>query len=78
MLTYFTGPTPLHLAARCGSLEVVSCLLSSGASMLLTDKFGWAPIHHAAYYDQPRVVSLIVHKNESMLELPAKNQLVEF
>lgn len=34
------GPTPLHLAARCGSLETTSCLLANYANMLSTDHVG--------------------------------------
>lgn len=73
-LSSFSGPTPFHLAARCGALDVVSCLVACGASMLLVDKDGWAPIHLAAFYDHSRIVSLMVRKNDALLELQTKNE----
>lgn len=68
------GPTPLHLAARCGSLDAVCSLLTCGASMLMVDKDGWAPIHYASYYGHPRIVFLMVRKSAHLLELQTKNE----
>ena len=69
-----SGPTPLHLAARCGSLETVSCLLANYANILATDQDGWAPIHYAAYFDHVPVIRMLVKKNEALLELQTKNE----
>ena len=69
-----TGPTPLHLAARCGSLDSVACLVSNYANVLATDQDGWAPIHNAAYYDHEQVIKLLIRKNEAMLELQTKDE----
>ena len=68
-----SGPTPLHLAAKCGSLNAVSCLLANYANVLATDEEGWAPIHQAAYYDHEQVIKMIIAKNEALLELQTKN-----
>ena len=69
-----SGPTPLHLAARCGSLDSVACLVSNYANVLATDQDGWAPIHNAAYYDHEQVIKLLIRKNEAMLELQTQDE----
>ncbi|CAH1788258.1 unnamed protein product [Owenia fusiformis] len=70
-----TGPTPLHLASRCGALDAVSCLIGNFANVLVTDTDGWAPIHYAAYYDQELVIKMLIRKHETLLELQTKNDL---
>ena len=35
------GPLPLHYAARCGSLDALSCLTSNFANITFTDHEGW-------------------------------------
>jgi ankyrin repeat protein len=70
------GPTPLHLAVRCGSLDAVACLLANNANVLLTDEQGWAAIHHAAYYNQERILQMLIRRNAAMVELQAKNEFV--
>ncbi|RUS87780.1 hypothetical protein EGW08_004445 [Elysia chlorotica] len=70
-----SGPTALHMAARCGSLDAVSFLLAHYANILATDQDGWAPIHHAAFFDHQPIIRLMVRKNAGLLELPAKNDL---
>ncbi|PAA83871.1 hypothetical protein BOX15_Mlig007209g2, partial [Macrostomum lignano] len=70
-----TGPTALHLASRCGSLEVASCLLASYANVIVTDAMGWAAVHHAAYFNHPNVLRLMIRKHEELLELLTKNSL---
>jgi hypothetical protein len=42
--------SPLHIAARQGSLQIIKELLSSGACINLADCAGWTPLHVAAYY----------------------------
>ncbi|KAK7484931.1 hypothetical protein BaRGS_00023851, partial [Batillaria attramentaria] len=68
-----TGPTALHAAARCGALDAVTCLLANYANILATDQDGWAPIHHAAFFDHQSVVRVMVRKNAGLLELVTKN-----
>lgn len=69
------GPTALHMAARCGSLDAVTFLLAHYANILATDQDGWAPIHHAAFFDHRTIIRLMVRKNAGLLELPTKNDL---
>ncbi|CAG5120111.1 unnamed protein product, partial [Candidula unifasciata] len=71
-----SGPTAMHMAARCGSLDAVCCLWMGSANYLLADHDGWAPIHYAAYYDQPCVVRYMVRKSAELLELETKNELM--
>ncbi|KAL8620460.1 hypothetical protein ACOMHN_048393 [Nucella lapillus] len=70
-----TGPTALHMAARCGALDAVECLLSNYANILATDQDGWAPIHHAAFFDHQPIIMLMVRKNLGLLEITTKNDL---
>ena len=69
-----SGPTALHMAARCGALDAVTCLLANYANILATDQDGWAPIHHAAFFDHKPIIKLMVRKNAGLLELPTKNE----
>jgi len=59
---------------RCGSLDVVACLLAHCANILLTDEQGWAAVHHAAYYDQPQILRMLVRRNVSIVELQTTNE----
>ncbi|BFY97941.1 hypothetical protein BsWGS_00981 [Bradybaena similaris] len=71
-----TGPTPMHMAARCGSLDAVSCLWFKSADLFLFDQDGWAPIHYAAFYDHQSIVRFMVRKSVDLLELQTKNKLM--
>ncbi|CAL1533328.1 unnamed protein product [Lymnaea stagnalis] len=70
-----TGPTALHMAARCGSLDAASCLIANHASLLAIDQDGWAPIHYAAFFDHQIIVKLMLRKSSELLELTTKNEL---
>jgi len=70
------GPTPLHLAVRCGSVDAVAALLSHCANILLTDEHGWTSVHHAAYFDQTRILRMLTRRNASLVELPTADELV--
>lgn len=67
-------PTALHLAARCGSLDATACLVGNYANVSVIDQNGWAPIHHAAFYNHEPIIRLLVHKTESQIELPTQNE----
>ncbi|XP_033640039.1 ankyrin and armadillo repeat-containing protein-like isoform X1 [Asterias rubens] len=69
------GTTPLHLAARCGSLEAALCLVSNRAGMILADPAGWAAIHHAAFYDHAPIVRMFVRKFIDQMELETWDKL---
>lgn len=70
----YPGPTAIHVAARCGALDTVACLLANFANILAIDQDGWAPVHHAAFFDHYPVVRLMVRKNKGLLELVTKNE----
>ncbi|XP_077978159.1 ankyrin and armadillo repeat-containing protein-like [Glandiceps talaboti] len=70
-----TGPTPIHLAARCGSLDAASCLIGNKADMYLTDQDGWAAIHHAAFFDHEPIVRHFVRKWVDQMELETMNDV---
>ncbi|EDV26749.1 uncharacterized protein TRIADDRAFT_22532 [Trichoplax adhaerens] len=61
------GGTPLHLAARCGSILSLDCLLSKQADPYLTDSRGWAAIHHATYSNQADMTKHLLHRYQDLL-----------
>lgn len=62
------------MAVRCGSLDAAACLLANYANVLATDQDGWAPIHHAAFFDHQIIINLMIRKNCGLLELTTKNE----
>ncbi|XP_075686042.1 ankyrin and armadillo repeat-containing protein isoform X2 [Rhinoderma darwinii] len=64
-----TGLTALHVAAQCGSLEVLSCLLSLKADYKLYDHRGWMAIHFAAFYGAVPCIRALNRKDSSLLEM---------
>uniref|UniRef100_A0A2C9LDX1 Uncharacterized protein n=1 Tax=Biomphalaria glabrata TaxID=6526 RepID=A0A2C9LDX1_BIOGL len=70
-----TGPTALHMAARCGSLDAACCLVSNHANMTVTDQNGWTPIHYAAFFDHKSILTMLLRKNIELLELTTANEL---
>ncbi|XP_071948397.1 ankyrin and armadillo repeat-containing protein-like [Antedon mediterranea] len=69
------GPTPLHYAARCGSLEAALCLICNHADSTLGDQDGWAAIHHAAFFDHASIMRLVIRKFENQVELETYDKL---
>lgn len=65
------GATPLHLAARCGALDSLSCLLAYKADVMLFDIQGWCPIHYAAYFNHRSCLGHLVHRDPDTVELRA-------
>ncbi|XP_048050318.1 ankyrin and armadillo repeat-containing protein isoform X4 [Megalobrama amblycephala] len=63
------GLTPLHLAAQCGSLESLNCLLALQADYKLVDKRGWMAIHFAAFYGQVACIQALCRKDPTLLEM---------
>ncbi|KAM9305578.1 ankyrin and armadillo repeat-containing protein [Gastrophryne carolinensis] len=63
-----TGPTALHLAAQCGSLEVLSCLLGLNVDYKLYDNRGWMAIHTAAFYGAIPCIRALYRKDPDLLE----------
>mmetsp|Transcript_11639 Transcript_11639/g.11695 ORF Transcript_11639/g.11695 Transcript_11639/m.11695 type:complete len:110 (-) Transcript_11639:595-924(-) len=55
--------SPLHIACRQGSLDVVKELISQRASINITDCAGWTSLHIAAYCCRPDVVEFLLANN---------------
>lgn len=66
------GPTALHLAAQCCSLEALHFLLALRADYRLPDEKGWMPIHSAAFYDNIACVTILYRKNTDLLEIETR------
>lgn len=52
--------SPLHVACRQGSFQVVEELLNNGAPVDITDCAGWTCLHIAAYCCRPDIVYLLL------------------
>jgi Sec7 domain/Ankyrin repeats (3 copies) len=60
--------SPLHIAARQGSIQIIKELIISHAGINLTDCAGWTPLHVAAYYGRSTVVNeLLMHNADYCL-----------
>ncbi|MBD0866580.1 MAG: ankyrin repeat domain-containing protein, partial [Rhodobacteraceae bacterium] len=56
------GRTPLHFAARWGTLETVITLLNAGAEIeARTEYYGWTPLHVAARWGTPEMVVALLN-----------------
>ncbi|KAF5903381.1 ankyrin and armadillo repeat-containing protein, partial [Clarias magur] len=64
-----SGLTPLHLAAQCGSLEALNCLIALQADYTLTDRRGWLAVHFSAFYGQVSCVRALCRKDPSLLDI---------
>ncbi|XP_062581012.1 ankyrin-1-like [Saccostrea cucullata] len=56
------GSTPLHIAAKCGNVEMVEKLLESGASVIVEDLYGYQPLHVASIHGNVKIVQLLLNK----------------
>ena len=52
--------SPLHLASRRGSVEIVNCLLENGASWDVFNDMGYTPLHLASLNGHHGVITAIV------------------
>ncbi|OBS59005.1 hypothetical protein A6R68_09870, partial [Neotoma lepida] len=59
------GFTPLHVAAKYGSLDVAKLLLQRRAAADSAGKNGLTPLHVAAHYDNQKVALLLLEKGAS-------------
>jgi tankyrase len=55
--------TPLHLAAGYNHIDVVECLLESGADVNAQDKGGLIPLHNASSYGHLDIAALLIKHN---------------
>lgn len=66
-----TGRTPLHLAATCGDVEILRCLIDHGARIIARIGGGFTALHIAAYRGHAEIVKALLEKseeNKSVLE----------
>ena len=63
------GITPLHVAAKCGALDSLSCLIAYKADLMMIDCQGWAPVHYAAYFNHVDCLEHLVRKQPKLVEL---------
>ncbi|GCC32390.1 hypothetical protein chiPu_0010851 [Chiloscyllium punctatum] len=68
------GPTALHMAAKCGSLGSLTCLLALRADVTKVDERGWTAIHFAAFYDNVSCIRALYRKDPRFLELETSAQ----
>jgi len=54
--------SPLHVACRSGSLQVVEELLNWGSMIDIADIAGWTPLHIAAFYQRPYICHILLKK----------------
>ena len=56
------GLSGLHLAVCYNQIEIVKLLLDKGfnPNLKTKSKYGWAPIHWAAYHDYAAIINLLI------------------
>ncbi|XP_031749764.1 ankyrin and armadillo repeat-containing protein isoform X2 [Xenopus tropicalis] len=69
-----SGPTALHIAAQCGSLEVLLCLLALKTDYMLRDNRGWMAIHFAAFYGAIPCIRALYRNDPNLLEMETTAQ----
>ncbi|XP_063964781.1 ankyrin and armadillo repeat-containing protein-like isoform X3 [Lytechinus pictus] len=74
-LTTQVGTTPLHLAAKSGSLDAALLMVSNHGDMVSADNAGWAAIHHASFYNHAPIVRMFIRKFEDQMELETWDKL---
>ncbi len=64
------GVSPLHHAASCGNLGMVSLLVRWGARTDAADSSGRLALHYAAGSNNPKLVGWLAHENPDALQRP--------
>jgi ankyrin repeat protein len=59
------GQTPLHRSCKIGNIDIVKLLLNNGASLNLTNRHGWYPIHIASYFGYTNLVIYLIQQASS-------------
>lgn len=54
--------SPLHIACRFGSVQLVEEIINQGAMINIPDIVGWTPLHVACYSARPDVILLLLKK----------------
>jgi hypothetical protein len=64
------GQTDLHFASQTDkTLPTARVLLAKGADVNAQDKYGWTPLHVAAFYGAERVVDLLLAEGADPLKV---------
>lgn len=69
------GVSPLHLAARCGALDSLVCLVAYKADVMMFDSQGWVSAHYAAYFNHVDCLLHLIRHEPKLLELRSKDEL---
>ena len=57
-----SGVTPLHMAAKCGNLEVCKLIMATIDELIPEDNNGMTPLHEAAAQNYSEVCEFIIGK----------------
>ena len=68
------GVSPLHLAARCGALDSLVCLMTYKADVMMFDSLGWVAAHYAAFFNHVDCLMHLIHHEPKLLELKSKDE----
>ena len=74
-LTEGLATQPLHLAARAGGLDTVSCLLHFSADVLAVDNSGWTPVHYSASLNHHTVVLHLCKVQGKCIDLKTEDRV---
>ena len=69
------GVSPLHLAARCGALDSLVCLVTYKADVMMFDSQGWMPVHYAAFFNHVDCLLHLIRHEPKLLELKSNDEL---
>ncbi|XP_051885955.1 ankyrin and armadillo repeat-containing protein [Pristis pectinata] len=64
-----SGQVGLHMAAKCGSLGALNCLIALRADHTKADARGWTAMHFAAFFDNVSCIRALHRKDPKLLEL---------
>jgi ankyrin repeat protein len=62
------GWTPLHVACKNGTWQIVNNLLAQGALVQARTRQGWRAVHIAAYYRHPVLVRMLLSNSETKVD----------
>lgn len=69
------GVSPLHLAARCGALDSLVCLVAYKADVMMFDNHGWVSAHYAAFFNHVDCLLHLIQHEPHLLELKSSDRL---